>query len=70
MHEHELLSGGNQRKLTPPPRESVACVATVSFLFPGGDRISERKSGLLNEHAWGEQKFGEKWGGVSEKGEV
>ena len=41
-------------------KNKLACVAAVSFPFPGGDRISERKSGRAKEHAWGEQKFGEK----------
>ena len=47
----------------------LACVAAISFPFRGGDRTSERKSGLAEEHAWGEQTTGERWEGVSEKGE-
>ena len=40
------------------------------FHFPVGDGKSElQKSGRVKEHAWGEQKIGEKWRGVSEKGE-
>ena len=38
----------------------VAIVAAASFPFPGGDLTSERKSGRGKEHAWGEQKTGEK----------
>ena len=37
----------------------IACVAAVSFPFPGGDRTSKRKSGRAKEHVWGEQKLGE-----------
>ena len=40
------------------------------FHFAGGDGVTElRKSGPVKEHAWGEQKIGEKWRGVSETGE-
>ena len=46
----------------------LACVAAVYFPFPGGDRTSEQKRGRAKEHARGEEKIGEKWGGVSEKG--
>ena len=47
----------------------IACVAAVSFPFPGGDRTSERKSGRAKEHAWGEQKIEEKFGGGEREGE-
>ena len=43
-------------------------LAAVSFPFPGGDRASQLESGR-EEHTWDEQKIGEKWGGVNEKGE-
>ena len=43
-------------------RYMIACVPAVSFPFPGGDQMSG-KSGRAKEHAWGEQKNGEKWGG-------
>ena len=46
----------------------LVCVAAVSFPFPGGDRTSARKSGQAKEHAWGEQKIGEKWGGGEREG--
>ena len=46
----------------------MACVAAVSFSFPGGDQKSERKSGRGKEHAWGEQKIGEKWGRSEREG--
>ena len=35
----------------------VACVAAVSFPFPGGDRTNERKSGGAKDHELGEQKI-------------
>ena len=76
VREIIFLSGKSQGIL----RSDVCgnCVFVVSslrsnpffFHFPGGDRTSElRKSGRVKEHAWGEQKIGEKWSGVSEKGE-
>ena len=64
---HSLLVSFPLRKFLETParqvRSLVACVAADFFSFPGGDRGSERKSGRAKEHAWGEQKFGEKWGG-------
>ena len=33
--------------------------------FPDGDRTREQKNEWVKEYAWGEQKIGEKWGGVS-----
>ena len=47
----------------------LACVAAVSFPFPGGDRTSKRENGRAKEHAWVEQKIGEKWGGSEREGE-
>ena len=38
------------------------CVADASFPF---SRLGDRASEQANERAWGEQKNGEKWGGVS-----
>ena len=38
----------------------LACVAAVPFLFQANKRA---KTGRAKEHAWGEQKIGEKWGG-------
>ena len=35
----------------------IACVAAVSFPFPGGQ--IEQVSGRAKERAWGEQKSGE-----------
>ena len=47
----------------------AACVAAVPFPFPGGDGTRERKSGRAKGHAWGEQKFEEKWvSGEQERG--
>ena len=41
--------------------ERIACVAAVSFSFPGGDRTGERRS----TDAWREQKLGRSGEGVS-----
>ena len=46
----------------------IACLAAVSFPFPGGDRTSERKNGRAKEDAWGEHKIEEKWGGGDGEG--
>ena len=46
----------------------LACIAAVSFPFPGGDRTSKRKSGRAEEHACSEQKIGEKLGGGEREG--
>ena len=50
-------------------RVGIPCVAAVSFPFPDGDRISERKSGLPMEHAWAgvSKKLGRRGEGWGEK---
>ena len=46
-------------------------VSSRFLSFPSGDRTRERKSGRGKqhmEHAWREQKIGEKWGGGEREG--
>ena len=45
---------------------SLRCSRFLSFFSV--DRTSERKSGRAKEHAWGEQKIGEKWEGCVREG--
>ena len=45
-------------------RVGIPCVAAVSFPFPDGDRISERRSTPGVRKNWGEVGRGEREGGV------